>query len=100
MMQQDTFWRRNLFDLNLEEKSVAEGYDALFDQVGDGNTSQRAEWVNGNFMNIFLKFQASRKKCLRQILLISCERALKMYIHIYTLRFKAQISTFTPITIR
>ncbi|KAI1719959.1 nucleotide-diphospho-sugar transferase domain-containing protein [Ditylenchus destructor] len=47
MMQQDTFWRRNLFDLGLEEESVAKGYDALFDQVGDGSKSQRAEWVNG-----------------------------------------------------
>lgn len=48
MMQQDTFWRQNFFDLNLEEKIVADGYDALFDQVGSGNKSQRAEWVNGN----------------------------------------------------
>uniref|UniRef100_A0A915DHR3 Nucleotide-diphospho-sugar transferase domain-containing protein n=1 Tax=Ditylenchus dipsaci TaxID=166011 RepID=A0A915DHR3_9BILA len=48
MMQQDTFWRRNLFDLGLEEESVAEGYDALFDQVGDGNKSQRADGSMAN----------------------------------------------------
>lgn len=49
MMQQDTFWRENLFDLGLEKEAVAEGYDALFDQVGDNIQSPRAQWINGNF---------------------------------------------------
>ena len=44
MMQQDTFWRRNLFDLNLEDQY---DFDALFDQIGHDDQSQRAEWVNG-----------------------------------------------------
>ncbi|KAH7727448.1 Protein Y57G11C.31 [Aphelenchoides avenae] len=44
MMQQDTFWRKNLFDLRLEDNHE---FDALFDQIGDGVNSQRAEWVNG-----------------------------------------------------
>uniref|UniRef100_A0A1I7YQX3 Nucleotid_trans domain-containing protein n=1 Tax=Steinernema glaseri TaxID=37863 RepID=A0A1I7YQX3_9BILA len=44
MMQQDTFWRKNLFDLNFEENFE---FDALFDQIGDDHNSQRAEWVNG-----------------------------------------------------
>lgn len=44
MMQQDTFWRKNLFELNLEENK---DFDALFDQIGDDQNSERAEWVNG-----------------------------------------------------
>ncbi|MFH4976019.1 hypothetical protein AB6A40_002728 [Gnathostoma spinigerum] len=44
MMQQDTFWRKNLFDLNFEDNH---SYDAIFDQIGDDNNSQRAEWING-----------------------------------------------------
>ncbi|CAD5209737.1 unnamed protein product [Bursaphelenchus okinawaensis] len=44
MMQQDTFWRRNLFELNLEDDH---SFDGLFDQIGKDETSQRAEWVNG-----------------------------------------------------
>ena len=44
MMQQDTFWRRNLFDLRLEDDF---SFDALFDQIGKDEQSQRAEWVNG-----------------------------------------------------
>ncbi|KAI6186168.1 Nucleotid-trans domain-containing protein [Aphelenchoides besseyi] len=44
MMQQDTFWRRNLFDLRLEDDH---SFDALFDQIGKDEQSQRAEWVNG-----------------------------------------------------
>ncbi|TMS35323.1 hypothetical protein L596_002752 [Steinernema carpocapsae] len=44
MMQQDTFWRKNLFDLKFEEN---EQFDVLFDQIGDDQNSQRAEWVNG-----------------------------------------------------
>uniref|UniRef100_A0A914X534 Nucleotide-diphospho-sugar transferase domain-containing protein n=1 Tax=Plectus sambesii TaxID=2011161 RepID=A0A914X534_9BILA len=44
MMQQDTFWRENLFELNLESGG---NFDLLFDQIGDSTDSQRAEWVNG-----------------------------------------------------
>ncbi|CAJ0576476.1 unnamed protein product, partial [Mesorhabditis spiculigera] len=44
MMQQDTFWRKNLFDLNYEDDL---SYDAIFDQIGIDETSERAEWVNG-----------------------------------------------------
>uniref|UniRef100_A0A914CBN5 Nucleotide-diphospho-sugar transferase domain-containing protein n=1 Tax=Acrobeloides nanus TaxID=290746 RepID=A0A914CBN5_9BILA len=44
MMQQDTFWRKNLFDMNLEDQY---DFDALFDQIGHDDQSQRAEWVNG-----------------------------------------------------
>ncbi|KAI6183977.1 Nucleotid-trans domain-containing protein [Aphelenchoides bicaudatus] len=44
MMQQDTFWRRNLFELNLEDDY---SFDGLFDQIGKDEESQRAEWVNG-----------------------------------------------------
>lgn len=44
MMQQDTFWRRNLFDLRLEDNM---SYDAIFDQLGIHKNSYRAEWVNG-----------------------------------------------------
>lgn len=44
MMQQDTFWRKNLFDLGFEENYQ---YDAIFDQIGDDQDSERAEWVNG-----------------------------------------------------
>ena len=44
MMQQDTFWRKNLFDLNLEDNYE---YDAIFDQIGYNEDSKRAEWVNG-----------------------------------------------------
>ncbi|VDN05468.1 unnamed protein product [Thelazia callipaeda] len=44
MMQQDTFWRKNLFDLHFEENHA---YDAIFDQIGDDKNSKRAEWVNG-----------------------------------------------------
>lgn len=41
---QDTFWRRNLFELNLEDDH---SFDGLFDQIGKDENSQRAEWVNG-----------------------------------------------------
>ncbi|VDN00449.1 unnamed protein product, partial [Onchocerca ochengi] len=44
MMQQDTFWRKNIFDLDIEENYE---YDAIFDQIGYDNHSVRAEWVNG-----------------------------------------------------
>lgn len=47
MMQQDTFWRKNLFDLNLEDNYE---YDAMFDQIGYDADSKRAEWVNGLFL--------------------------------------------------
>ncbi|VDD90935.1 unnamed protein product [Enterobius vermicularis] len=50
MMQQDTFWRANLFDLDLEDNPR---YDALFDQIGDGENSERAQWING--ANFFIK---------------------------------------------
>lgn len=51
-MQQDTFWRRNLFELDLEHDNneyiePKEPYDLLFDQIGHGKKSQRAGWVNG-----------------------------------------------------
>ncbi|KAL3098184.1 hypothetical protein niasHS_002020 [Heterodera schachtii] len=51
-MQQDTFWRRNLFELDLEQNNnehiePKEPYDLLFDQIGHGKKSQRAGWVNG-----------------------------------------------------
>uniref|UniRef100_A0A0R3RKE2 Nucleotid_trans domain-containing protein n=1 Tax=Elaeophora elaphi TaxID=1147741 RepID=A0A0R3RKE2_9BILA len=44
MMQQDTFWFKNIFDLGFEENYE---YDAIFDQIGFDNVSQRAEWING-----------------------------------------------------
>ncbi|CAO4366163.1 unnamed protein product [Caenorhabditis nigoni] len=44
MMQQDTFWRKSIFDLNFEDDM---SYDAIFDQLGDGDNSLRKEWVNG-----------------------------------------------------
>ncbi|MCP9261377.1 Nucleotide-diphospho-sugar transferase domain containing protein [Dirofilaria immitis] len=44
MMQQDTFWFNNIFDLGIEENYE---YDAIFDQIGHNNYSVRAEWVNG-----------------------------------------------------
>ncbi|PAV76048.1 hypothetical protein WR25_02857 [Diploscapter pachys] len=50
MMQQDTFWRKSLFDLNLESNMA---YDALFDQIGVDEKSKRAEWVNG--ANFFIR---------------------------------------------
>uniref|UniRef100_A0A7E5A1N0 Nucleotid_trans domain-containing protein n=1 Tax=Panagrellus redivivus TaxID=6233 RepID=A0A7E5A1N0_PANRE len=50
MMQQDTFWRKNLFDENFEDDT---SFDALFDQIGDDEDSLRAEWVNG--ANFFVK---------------------------------------------
>ncbi|CAK5081839.1 unnamed protein product [Meloidogyne enterolobii] len=50
MQQQDTFWRKNLFDINLEEKL---GFDLLFDQIGYEENSKRAEWVNG--ANFYVK---------------------------------------------
>uniref|UniRef100_A0A914HCQ5 Nucleotide-diphospho-sugar transferase domain-containing protein n=1 Tax=Globodera rostochiensis TaxID=31243 RepID=A0A914HCQ5_GLORO len=63
-MQQDTFWRRNLFELNLEDNmdnindnddigQQQQHYDLLFDQVGHGKHSQRAGWVNG--ANFFIR---------------------------------------------
>lgn len=53
MMQQDTFWRANLFDLDLEDNPR---YDALFDQIGDGENSERAQWINGRTTIIFPEF--------------------------------------------
>uniref|UniRef100_A0A915M6P8 Nucleotide-diphospho-sugar transferase domain-containing protein n=1 Tax=Meloidogyne javanica TaxID=6303 RepID=A0A915M6P8_MELJA len=50
MQQQDTFWRKNLFDINLEQKL---GFDLLFDQIGYEENSKRAEWVNG--ANFYVK---------------------------------------------
>lgn len=50
MMQQDTFWRKNLFELNLEDNYE---YDAIFDQIGYNADSKRAEWVNG--ANFFVR---------------------------------------------
>ena len=44
MMQQDTFWRKSLFDVYLESQG---DYDILFDQVGAEETSVRSGWVNG-----------------------------------------------------
>uniref|UniRef100_A0A1I7UUH8 Nucleotid_trans domain-containing protein n=1 Tax=Caenorhabditis tropicalis TaxID=1561998 RepID=A0A1I7UUH8_9PELO len=44
MMQQDTFWRKSIFDLNYEDDM---SFDAIFDQLGDGDNSLRKEWVNG-----------------------------------------------------
>uniref|UniRef100_A0A915Q6P2 Nucleotide-diphospho-sugar transferase domain-containing protein n=1 Tax=Setaria digitata TaxID=48799 RepID=A0A915Q6P2_9BILA len=44
MMQQDTFWLKNIFDLGFEENYE---YDAIFDQIGYDKDSMRAEWVNG-----------------------------------------------------
>lgn len=43
-MQQDTFWRKNIFNLNFEDDF---SFDALFDQLGNGDSSLRKEWVNG-----------------------------------------------------
>ena len=56
MMQQDTFWRKNLFDLNLESNMA---YDALFDQIGIDEKSKRAEWVNGR--EIVASFESPQK---------------------------------------
>uniref|UniRef100_A0A1I7XEF7 Nucleotid_trans domain-containing protein n=1 Tax=Heterorhabditis bacteriophora TaxID=37862 RepID=A0A1I7XEF7_HETBA len=50
MMQQDTFWRKNLFDLGFEDDM---SFDALFDQIGVDENSMRAEWVNG--ANFFIR---------------------------------------------
>ncbi|CAI4233403.1 unnamed protein product [Auanema sp. JU1783] len=50
MMQQDTFWRRNLFELGYEDDM---SYDAIFDQIGIDEHSMRAEWVNG--ANFFIR---------------------------------------------
>uniref|UniRef100_A0A914WQ83 Nucleotide-diphospho-sugar transferase domain-containing protein n=1 Tax=Plectus sambesii TaxID=2011161 RepID=A0A914WQ83_9BILA len=44
MMQQDTFWRDNLFELDLESEG---NYDMLFDQLADSEDSPRAEILNG-----------------------------------------------------
>uniref|UniRef100_A0AAF5PX44 Nucleotide-diphospho-sugar transferase domain-containing protein n=2 Tax=Wuchereria bancrofti TaxID=6293 RepID=A0AAF5PX44_WUCBA len=57
MMQQDTFWLKNIFDLGLEENYE---YDAIFDQIGFNNVSQRAEWING--ANFFVRANNSTVK--------------------------------------
>ncbi|GMR36117.1 hypothetical protein PMAYCL1PPCAC_06312 [Pristionchus mayeri] len=50
MMQQDTFWRKSLFDQHFEDDM---SFDALFDQIGEDENAQRAEWVNG--ANFFIR---------------------------------------------
>lgn len=51
MMQQDTFWRKNIFDMNYEDDM---SYDAIFDQLGsEADDSMRKEWVNG--ANFFIR---------------------------------------------
>ncbi|EYC16843.1 hypothetical protein Y032_0032g2527 [Ancylostoma ceylanicum] len=50
MMQQDTFWRKNLFELGFEDDM---SYDAIFDQLGVDETSMRTNWVNG--ANFFIR---------------------------------------------
>lgn len=46
MMQQDTFWRDNLFNHDLDRSDSP--YDIMFDQLGgDHPNSLRAEWING-----------------------------------------------------
>ncbi|ETN84090.1 hypothetical protein NECAME_17253, partial [Necator americanus] len=47
MMQQDTFWRKNLFELGFEDDM---SYDAIFDQLGVDENSMRTNWVNGKSM--------------------------------------------------
>uniref|UniRef100_A0A914WM76 Nucleotide-diphospho-sugar transferase domain-containing protein n=1 Tax=Plectus sambesii TaxID=2011161 RepID=A0A914WM76_9BILA len=43
-MQQDTFWRENLFETDLESRG---DYDLLFDQLADNDNSLRARVLNG-----------------------------------------------------
>uniref|UniRef100_A0A158PB84 Nucleotid_trans domain-containing protein n=1 Tax=Angiostrongylus cantonensis TaxID=6313 RepID=A0A158PB84_ANGCA len=50
MMQQDTFWRKNFFDLGFEDDL---SYDAIFDQLGSGDKSMRTTWING--ANFFVR---------------------------------------------
>lgn len=51
MMQQDTFWRKNIFEMNYEDNM---DYDAIFDQLGsEEESSMRKEWVNG--ANFFIR---------------------------------------------
>ncbi|VDL84871.1 unnamed protein product [Nippostrongylus brasiliensis] len=50
MMQQDTFWRKNLFELGFEDDM---SYDAIFDQLGVNEKSMRTNWVNG--ANFFIR---------------------------------------------
>uniref|UniRef100_A0A0N5BDE1 Nucleotid_trans domain-containing protein n=1 Tax=Strongyloides papillosus TaxID=174720 RepID=A0A0N5BDE1_STREA len=62
MMQQDTFWRKNLFELELENDM---SFDALFDQIGDDGNSQRAEWVNG--ANFFVRANNGTLKFFQRV---------------------------------
>ncbi|KAF7638550.1 hypothetical protein Mgra_00001927, partial [Meloidogyne graminicola] len=62
MQQQDTFWRKNLFDIGLEQKS---SYDLLFDQIGYEENSKRAEWVNG--ANFYVKANKNTEKFFESI---------------------------------
>uniref|UniRef100_A0AC35U5H5 Nucleotid_trans domain-containing protein n=1 Tax=Rhabditophanes sp. KR3021 TaxID=114890 RepID=A0AC35U5H5_9BILA len=71
MMQQDTFWRKNLFDLDLESDK---SFDALFDQIGDDGNSYRAEWVNG--ANFFVRSTEDTLKFF--------ERMAEKLAHFYT----------------
>uniref|UniRef100_A0A914W1M9 Nucleotide-diphospho-sugar transferase domain-containing protein n=1 Tax=Plectus sambesii TaxID=2011161 RepID=A0A914W1M9_9BILA len=45
MLQQDTFWRGNLFEMNLEQQY--ENADVLLDQMGYVDDGPRAGWTNG-----------------------------------------------------
>ncbi|KAK5970035.1 hypothetical protein GCK32_017505 [Trichostrongylus colubriformis] len=49
MMQQDTFWRKNLFEVGFEDDM---SYDAIFDQLGVNEKSMRTNWVNGEFFRM------------------------------------------------
>ncbi|KHN71260.1 hypothetical protein Tcan_08082 [Toxocara canis] len=65
MMQQDTFWRKNLFDLNLEDNYE---YDALFDQIGDDQNSERAEWVNEEEAMVDMIFSLNKTEVICDII--------------------------------
>ncbi len=45
MLQQDTFWRDNLFHLDLEQ--LHDKADVLLDQMGFVDDGPRAGWTNG-----------------------------------------------------
>lgn len=70
LMQQDTFWRESLFDLNFDQPTSAnvtaddtkqdavnfESFDILFDQIGATPASARAQWINGGGSVFLLKW--------------------------------------------
>ena len=63
MMQQDTFWRANLF-ANNPEKSP-EIVDALFDRMGYDENGARASWLNG--ANYFVRPTEQSRRVFEQV---------------------------------